>query len=415
MCKRVLVLDGNQRSSLAVTRSLGRKGVPVIVGEQTRRSLAGASRYCAASVTYPAPGSSPDGFLEALRRTVGGQAIDVVLPMTDTTTGLLLRHPEACGSAVLPFPPRDSYTRLAQKAELLELARSLDIRVPSTLVITSPEDRFRVYEQVRFPVAVKPVYSKVDLGGRWISVQVEYARDRGELEQVVIGSPCLGKVPLLIQQQITGVGHGVFALFDRGHPVAVFAHRRLRERPPTGGVSVLCESVLPEPAAERAALALLSHVGWHGVAMVEFKLDHQGMPWLMEVNGRFWGSLQLAIDAGVDFPWLLYRLATGESVEPPTAFRLGVKSRWLLGDLDSLYWVLAKGDYSARRKWRAIREFLRLFGSARYEVNRLDDLRPFLHELGDYLRDNGLGNRHLAALKARVERHSPRRLHDYLP
>lgn len=415
MSKRVLVLDGNQRSSLAVTRSLGRKGIPVVVAEHTRRSLAGCSRYCAAGVTYPAPNASPDGFLEAVRLAVKRHAIDVVLPMTDTTTGLMLRHPEAAGGANLPFPDYESYTQLAQKARLLELARELSIRVPSTLVISTPDERFGVYEQVRFPVAVKPVYSKVDLGGRWLSVQVEYARNRQELERVVMASPCIGKVPLLVQQQIVGDGHGIFALFDQGRQRAVFAHKRLRERPPTGGVSVLCESVRAEPEAERAALALLSSVRWHGVAMVEFKVDREGVPWLMEVNGRFWGSLQLSIDAGMDFPWMLYRLAIGETVDVPSSYRVGVRSRWLLGDLDSLYWVLAKGEYGARRKWQAVREFLRLFGSAQYEVNRLEDLRPFLYELGAYLRDNGLGNRHLTALRSRVERHSPRRFHDSLP
>ena len=82
---------------------------------------------------------------------------------------------------------------------------------------------------------------------------------------------------------------------------AVFAHRRLREKPPSGGVSVYRESVAPDPSLVARAAALLAGLGWRGVAMVEMKTDARtGTPYLMEVNGRFWGSLQLAVDAGVD-------------------------------------------------------------------------------------------------------------------
>jgi predicted ATP-grasp superfamily ATP-dependent carboligase len=58
---------------------------------------------------------------------------------------------------------------------------------------------------------------------------------------------------------------------------------------------------------------LLGQFDWQGVAMVEFKVEaNTGTPYLLEVNGRFWGSLQLAIDAGVDFPALLVDAATGK-------------------------------------------------------------------------------------------------------
>src|SRR5205085_6819270 len=98
----------------------------------------------------------------------------------------------------------------------------------------------------------------------------------------------------------------VFALFDRGALVADFAHRRLREKPPAGGASVLSESAPVDPCLREQVVRLLGSIGWHGVAMVEYKHDlRSGATVLMEVNGRFWGSLQLAVDAGVDFPFLL--------------------------------------------------------------------------------------------------------------
>lgn len=129
----------------------------------------------------------------------------------------------------------------------------------------------------------------------------------------------------------------------------------------------------------------------------------------MEVNGRFWGSLQLAVDAGVDFPWLLYRLAVGQPVEVSGTWRVGVRSRWLLGDLDSLYWRWFRSDglYTVGENVRATADFLRFCGDARFEVNRWRDFRPFLREMGEYLNSNVFGNRYFVALKSRVERIFP--------
>ena len=119
---------------------------------------------------------------------------------------------------------------------------------------------------------------------------------------------------MLLQERIEGPGVGVFVCCDRGEPVALFAHRRLREKPPSGGVSVLCESAAARSDRRAtSATRLLQALDWRGVAMVEFKRDlRDGSLRLMEINGRFWGSLQLAIDAGVEFPGRRWSIAKDE-------------------------------------------------------------------------------------------------------
>jgi len=125
--------------------------------------------------------------------------------------------------------------------------------------------------------------------------------------------------------------------------MAQFAHQRLSEKPPSGGVSVYCESVSMDEALRDRSLALLDRFGWSGVAMVEYKRDSStGQAYLMEVNGRFWGSLQLAIDSGVDFPRILVACALGQeshqsqpSQQMPS-YRVGVRSRWWWGHIDHL-------------------------------------------------------------------------------
>jgi predicted ATP-grasp superfamily ATP-dependent carboligase len=128
--------------------------------------------------------------------------------------------------------------------------------------------------------------------------------------------------------------------------------------------------------------------------MLEYKQDvRTGRTVLMEVNGRFWGSLQLAIDAGVDFPYLNYQLALGQPLDLPHAYRTGVRSRWWLGDVDHLLARLQGGASNlpedAPSRWQAVLAFLTPGRSGRAEVMRRDDLRPGLRELRYYMHDLG--------------------------
>ena len=122
--------------------------------------------------------------------------------------------------------------------------------------------------------------------------------------------------------------------------------------------------------------------------MVEYKMDERdGQPKLMEINGRFWGSLQLASDAGLNFPLLLYRLACGEQVLPQLTYRSHVKSRWLLGDLDQL-WIRMKSShkYQGASRKRALINFLRFYEpDLHYEIFRLEDPVPGWYEWREYM------------------------------
>jgi predicted ATP-grasp superfamily ATP-dependent carboligase len=147
---------------------------------------------------------------------------------------------------------------------------------------------------------------------------------------------------------------------------------------------VLSESVPVTPTLERYARTLLDAVQWHGVAMVEFRQTPAGEYYLMEINTRFWGSLQLAIDAGVDFPALLLRACEGETIaEQPPLYKIGQRLRWILGDIDSLY-IFLKRPYSLRQRLREF--FTPYFGALRYETNRWGDLAPAWQEIKNYFK-----------------------------
>jgi predicted ATP-grasp superfamily ATP-dependent carboligase len=383
--RRVLVLDANQRSALATTRSLGRRGLVVVAADETRRTLAGASRYCRETMVYPSPSADGVAFVKAFKRECGRRRIDVVLPMSDLTTRLLLAHREEFGDVRIPCPSLDAFDAVTDKWELYARARELDIPMPRTALVRSRAELAEAVAGMALPLVVKPPRSRMMSGGHWVAPPVRYARSLEELDRILAGEGGIDDHPFLVQEYVSGRGQGVFGLYAAGKVVTFFGHRRLREKPPSGGVSVLSESAPVEPRLREISQRLLDSVGWHGVAMVEFKVTPAGSPYLIEVNGRFWGSLQLAIDAGVDFPWLLYRVALGEPVEPVEGYAIGARNLWLLGDLDHLYLRL-KERGGLREKWRAIRAFLRMFESGtRHEVNRWDDMRPFLREMVRYL------------------------------
>jgi predicted ATP-grasp superfamily ATP-dependent carboligase len=392
---KVFVTDGNQRPALAVVRSLGRRGASVLVGEEQSASLAASSKYCAGRVTYPSPYQDPDAFDRFLLDFLSREHVDVVVPVTDVTTHSMCANHEAIRQhAALAIPSLEAFEFVSNKAALLEAALRCGVPVPRTHAVDGPAGLRRVIDGVRYPVVVKPTRSKILTANGWLSTTVHYADTESELQRLYRDTPYLTGYPSLIQERIVGPGVGVFVLFDRGQLLTDFGHRRLREKPPAGGVSVLRESVPVAPRLRDYAIRLLGSIGWHGVAMMEYKQDRRtGEFFLMEVNGRFWGSLQLAVDAGLDFPHLLCELALGRRPAAAPAYRVGVKSRWLLGDVDHLFLRLFRSTRalslppSAPSRLRTVAEFLKFAEpDLHYDILSRDDPRPFAFELRQTVR-----------------------------
>jgi predicted ATP-grasp superfamily ATP-dependent carboligase len=381
-----LVLDADSRSALAAVRSLGSHGVPAWVADSGGESLAGHSRHARGHHRLPSPLDAPGEYPEAVHKLATALGVAVVMPMTDASVMLLTRpgaEPAPETGPRIAAPAREAYLALSDKAELVTRAQALGIPVPRTIIARTPAELRAAAAELGFPCVLKPARSRLLDQGHIIGTHVRIAQDAAAVDTVA-ESRWFRSVPCLVQAFIPGRGAGVFALCDGEQPVAWFAHRRLREKPPAGGVSVLCESIAPDPALKALSAKLLRATPMLGPAMVEYRMDESGQPWLMEVNARFWGSLQLAVDAGVDFPWLLYRLCLGETVSGPEHYAEGLKLRWELGDLDHLLLQL-RGRGTARGAGARLAALLRYLGLAgprgRGEVHRRDDRAPFRYEL----------------------------------
>jgi predicted ATP-grasp superfamily ATP-dependent carboligase len=207
---------------------------------------------------------------------------------------------------------------------------------------------------------------------------------RSALPDLLAGDTYPAGAELLVQTLVPGDGVGVSALCAAGQAVRWFAHRRLREKPPSGGVSTLCESIALPPEVRDYCERLIAAVRWHGPVMFEFKWTPAGAWSLIEVNGRLWGSIQLCIDCGVDLPLAMYRLARGETVAADDRYIVGRRLRWLMGDLGYLYLVLRGRSVDPRHPSRvaAIGNFLALRpGVTAIEDWRYGDWRPFARQV----------------------------------
>jgi len=329
----VVVLDGEQRAALAVVRSLGKHGCTVHVGSSTARSLGGGSRFAATESRLPDPLAGSESYAVAVRQLLEASRAGVLIPTTEASTLAILERQDLFAGIVTPTSNLTRFLRASDKQLVLTLAMELGIAVPRQWSIPPGGEPPSGISRDQFPIVVKPARSVMGEDGHRLKGNVAFADSPEALRGML--SAHAGAV--LLQERIEGPGLGVFLLRWGGQVLASFAHRRIREKPPSGGVSVCCESVALPPALLKRSTALLEALDWNGVAMVEYKHDsHSGRDCLMEINPRFWGSLQLAIDAGVDFPWLLLQAALGRSVTPVHHWRVGLRSRWILGELDHL-------------------------------------------------------------------------------
>lgn len=386
---RVLITDGGERAALAAARALVAAGHEVHVTAPGRLALAAASRGVRPVVLRSDALDDAPGYAAAIGALARQRDIHAILPVTDPSVEALLEHRAALPpSAALPLPGLETYRAASDKVRMLDHARAAGLTVPESLVLVSPADAVTLPGPGFFPAVLKPHRSVVATrNGARTKLGVGFADDREQCARLLAALP-EGAYPVLLQRRVHGPGEGMFLLRWDDRYVAEFAHRRLREKPPAGGVSVYRESIAAPPLLAASARRLLDALDWRGVAMVECKRDREaGRHVFMEINGRLWGSLQLAIDAGVDFPGLLLACARGAAPPPVTRYRVGVRSRWLWGDVDHLYLRLARSeralhlDGDTPSRLGALRDFLAFHpGRDREEIWRWRDPAPFIVE-----------------------------------
>jgi protein-tyrosine-phosphatase len=334
IAKKILVLDSDMPPALTIARSLARMGLQVDIASHVNKPLAGYSRHVHLQLHYPNPLQSPQKFTDWLNTYATRNTYDLVIPVTERTVVPIYGHRDRIKAIHIALPGNDCLEVALDKAKTVALARQLGIPVPDGKLITQADTSSGNENALPYPVVIKPARSMGTEDKGIIQLSVDYAFNQSELTSKTTHALRFGNV--ILQEYFRGQGVGIELIADHGKIVYAFQHLRLHELPLTGGGSSLRKSVAIEPELLDASQKLMAALNWHGVVMVEFKWNPESRDFrLMEINGRFWGSLPLAVSAGADFPAMLYELLTQGNIKPRAPARLGMYGRKLSSDL---YW-----------------------------------------------------------------------------
>jgi predicted ATP-grasp superfamily ATP-dependent carboligase len=312
------------------------------------RSMSFVSRYTKTRFIYPSPFRDADAFLHCIVEQIVRLKASVLIPAYEETF-LFAKHKDRLSPLVKFVLPEYWQILIAHNKNDWETrARRLGIPVPATY---SPEELRRpgATRSLDYPVLIKPKQG----GGAWGIKEIPSAEI---LDELLAGSTWADKPwdRFFVQEKITGHTQCVGVLFNKGQLRAKVAYRQLRDYPSTGGQATLRITNRHE-RAEAYFQQLLEELGWHGVCQADFIVDAtSGDPYLIDINPRLWGSLAQAIASGVDFPYLLYRLAIDGDIAPVTTFKTGITTRWLGGEIAALPSRLRM----ATSKQQILRDFL---------------------------------------------------------
>jgi predicted ATP-grasp superfamily ATP-dependent carboligase len=328
-------------SSLSAIRSLGKRGVRIIAIDSVKRSPGFCSKFTNKAFLIPDPMKNVNSYKNSLKRIFDREKCLTIFPMDEITALVLSKYKhefEENTDTENVWPDYEQLKIAQDRSRLLKLAEELKMPAPKCYTIEDIERNV-----VKPPWVIKPGYSIAEKDGSATVERVKYVTNVKDLK-ITVKSMQLQGVNPIIQEFIPGEGYGFFALYNKGNLRAYFQHRRLRESPYTGGPSSLRESVrIPELQIE--GLKIPQELKWHGPIMVEFKRDQRdGKFKLMEVNPRFWGSLNLAIQSGVDFPYLVYQITKDGDCNSVFDYKISEKCKNLEYELTHLVSLLRKSE-----------------------------------------------------------------------
>lgn len=371
----------NSYTALGVVRSLGRRGIPVwVLGAKT--SLAAVSRYAQRAI--PLEGGDESEQIEFLVRLARQHNLNgwVLFPDGDRNVSLLARHHEVLSEHyTMTVPPWEIAQWALEKALTYQLTEELGIAYPRTFRPESLADVESI--DGSFPMILKPLnHEGTDrfsiINGAWQADDREQLlKLYGEANDAVAGKPVIA-----IQEMVPGLreSHFSYATLCRdGQVIASVSAMRRRLLPVDFGSSAYAITTEPVSEVVEPARRWLARVGYTGLADFDFK-QHAGTGayQMLDVNVRPWGWHPLATYAGVDFPYLMWRLALGyEASSGP--HEVGVKWIRTPYDLMSAIQLIRRGALTRAEYFGSLR-------GAHHEMYELDDLVPAIFEVPILLR-----------------------------
>lgn len=334
-----LVLDAKLRQSLVTVRSLGSRGLRVAALEvsnlmkKSGRVPTFSSRWCQRTYVAPTYEQGTASFLEYITLLLEHTGARVLIPSADGTLAVMREHREVLARKTAIAMANEPALEIAvNKDQTLALAEQLGVGVPKGVVVRAVGEVHEAIRDIGLPAVVKPIESWLwgeQQGVRLIAQLVTTPEEA----RIAVEELTQHGGSILFQQFLSGKREAVSFFYADGEVYARFAQWAKRMQPPLGGTSVFRQSIaVPDDIGDQAE-RLIRAVNLDGYSEVEFRRDSAGKAYLMEINPRLSASVEVAVRAGVDFPYLIYQWASGERIERVRSYRIGNWMRYLEGDL----------------------------------------------------------------------------------
>jgi predicted ATP-grasp superfamily ATP-dependent carboligase len=374
---RAIITFSRGWQTLVATRSLGRRGVEVITGDEYSMTAASFSKYSTAEFRYPNPTKEPQAFLDTLEKTVleykpEDPNTPYVLMPIHKETYLIARNRERFEPHIrVPIPQIEHIKQVHNKGTMAAYAIEQGLPIPRTWIPKNMEHFHSIASQVQLPAFVKLREAASGVGIRKVNTSDEL---KSTYEEFVRHFNLKEKDYPIIQQAVPGNDYCVTTLFNHGKMVASMTYRGLRAFPAERGATVMRETVHAREM-ETIAGKLLGSLGWHGVAELDFRWEGspQKQPQLIEVNPRFFGGLIQSVESGWDYPWLLFQLAVKGDIEPVDNTRTDVRTETpILAFMATLQEITdnERGMAALSESWKQTKQQFRT-GSKRQGIRKL--------------------------------------------
>lgn len=353
----VLLTNGWLRSSYSALRNLKKHDLQVVVSDSSSIGMGQFSRLSYGFQKYTSHYKDENKFISDILNICSSNGTKLILPVHNETE-IIARHRHKFSDNLVAMIPDESHCRMFNnKSDAYDYVSNIDVPVPSRIKYADPN----LVSQLLKNKGLDKTVIKLLTGNS--GKGVFYGKNPEHTQSIV--KKLIKKYKLVVsrypqvEEYVEGEGYGCSILYKNGKFIAHFTHRRLRDKIETGGTSTLREAAVNE-SIESATKTIFDSLGWNGLAMCEFKVcPETGRFWFIEVNPRMWGSISLAIESGVQFPYLAWLCATQGSSQAINYHSLckvnsNWKARWLLGDIFVVLGKFLKFEYKAA--WNILRE-----------------------------------------------------------
>jgi len=320
---KVLVTDGSYEHTLAIVRYLGRLGLEVCAIGERRSTLSFHSKYCHEGIVGPNP-SLEQEYVEFLQKTLRQGTFDVLIPVGYRTTSVVSRNRRDIEGLVrFVLPDQESVELALNKRKTYALADRIGIPYPRTVYPQSLAEMESMSRSVEYPVVSKGLLE----AGKQLVTYPSSRQDLMRDYRVMCEENNLeGETLPMVQEYIRGdITYSFCGLYQKGICKKIFMFKEIRSVPVRGGSASYAES-FHDPTLKEYGMRLLDSLNWHGVANIEFKQERStGRLKLMEINPKFWASVEVALRAGVNFPYDVTQIAVGKEVPYSEEYEKGLK------------------------------------------------------------------------------------------